>query len=145
MDAVFMMGFDAWSDGQDERRYLDSCRSSRKYREGLWWVLAEGETLLSALTTYRLSESSAGIGSIATPPALRGRGHASRLIKGVISELEQAGHARTMFLFSDIEPSFYIPFGFIALAAEKQKKPGSVCMVRCSATDVSALTAPAYF
>lgn len=139
-----MMGFDAWSDGKDAPSYLAACRSSPKYREGQWWVLSKSAELLSSLIVYRLGDGAAGIGSIATPPGVRGRGHASRLINGVIAELEQAGQTGIMFLFSDIEPSFYSKFGFVALPEEQQKKPGSVCMARCS-EGVGGLTAPAYF
>lgn len=39
MDAVYMMGFDVWSDGTAMDVYLQECRSSEKYKKGTWYVL----------------------------------------------------------------------------------------------------------
>ena len=36
---IFMMGFDAWSEGQSEADYLERCTSSPKYPQGTWYVL----------------------------------------------------------------------------------------------------------
>ena len=30
MDVIYLMGFDAWADGQDVQRYLSGCRNSPK-------------------------------------------------------------------------------------------------------------------
>jgi N-acetylglutamate synthase-like GNAT family acetyltransferase len=145
MNSIFMMGFDQWSEGKDEGSYLAECRASRKYAEGQWRVLADRGELLSSLITYRFSKTTMGIGSIATPPSLRHRGHASRLVSGVVADLEREEHARTIFLFSDIAPSFYLRFGFTALPPEQQTSPKSVCMIRRSAPKARVPKIPAYF
>ena len=145
MNSVYMMGYETWSDGKNEAQFLAECRASPKYRRGQWRVLTEGGALLSSLITYRFSARTMGIGSIATPPSLRHRGYASRLISGVVSELERHENARTIFLFSDIAPAFYRRFGFAALSAELQKSPGSVCMVRSPATKKRLPRPPKYF
>jgi predicted N-acetyltransferase YhbS len=144
MNTIFMMGFDAWSEGKDEERYLAACRASPKYRRGQWRVLTDGGALFSSLITYRFSARTMGIGSIATAASLRGRGYASRLITGVVSELEKAENARTIFLYSDIAPSFYLRFGFTALPAVGRKSPRSVCMIR-NRTMKRVPAPPAYF
>ncbi|MBI4056016.1 MAG: GNAT family N-acetyltransferase [Elusimicrobia bacterium] len=136
LDSVFMMGFDAWSGGKLKKQYLAGCHSSPKYRKGKWYVLTDSEgSLISSLITYRLSVHVAGIGSIATPPALRNHGYASRLISGVISILEVRERVQDIFLFADIAPRFYKPFGFVPLPKRHQRYPDSVCMIRSSSIE----------
>jgi predicted N-acetyltransferase YhbS len=89
----------------------------------------------------------AGIGSIAVAPENRGRGLATRLIRGVLKRLDRRGFKR-VFLFSDIAARFYEPFGFKPLPARHQKRPGSVCMVRARSTRrllAPGFTPPDYF
>ncbi len=130
LDDVYRMGFDVWGDGQSIGDYLKGCRASPKYKKGAWFVLVDQEgTLYSSLIAYSLSQNTTGIGSIATPPPLRKRGHASLLIAGVLERFEKEGFKKT-FLFSDIDPSFYEKLGFSALPEHLQKHSGSVCMIR---------------
>src|SRR5262249_3516385 len=129
LDAIYAMGVDAWSERESLEAYLAGCRASAKYQRGRWFVLANGAELLSSLIMYSLGESMAGIGSVATPPALRRRGHASALIRGVVTQLEQGG-IDTVFLFSDVAPGIYRRLGFEPLPAPLQRKAGSVCMLR---------------
>lgn len=149
LDHVYMMGFDAWGEGQAENVYLEQCRASPKYKRGRWYVLEDerGE-LLSSLITYKLGPGTAGIGSIATPPALRKRGLAARLIKDVLALLTREG-AKTVFLFSDIAPEFYESLGFRKLPASLQRYPKSACMAwGVSAAEIvnaPGFTPPAYF
>lgn len=127
---VYMMGFDAWSGGKPENEYLDACKSSSKYKTGTWYVLENEEGMLCAsLITYALSPQVQGIGSISTPAKLRRQGFASSLTSIVVSILEAEGTA-LIFLWSDIDPTFYIKLGFEALPLSQQPDPKSVCMVR---------------
>jgi ribosomal protein S18 acetylase RimI-like enzyme len=135
MAFVYMMGFDAWSGGKDARGYLAECLDSPKYAKGTWRVLSEDHWLLSSLVVFDLSPRAAGIGSIATSPDLRGRGHASRLVSMVVADLERTKDR--IFLFSDIPPEFYERLGFAVLPEQFQKKPGTACMLR--ARDFAAL------
>jgi predicted N-acetyltransferase YhbS len=130
MDEVYLNGRDAWGTGKTVAEYLDSCRNSVKYKEGEWFLLEDGAAGPAAsLTVYRLPPDAAGLGSIAVAPERRGKGLATRLIKDMLEKVDAEG-VPFVFLFSDIDPTFYAPFGFEALPAEHQKKPGSVCMIR---------------
>jgi N-acetylglutamate synthase-like GNAT family acetyltransferase len=130
MDGIYLLGRDVWGKEHDIDAYLAECRGSLKYKTGEWF-LAEGEgaRLLGALIVYRFSAESAGIGSIATAPAERRKGYASRLIEAVLQRLDEEG-VRHVFLFSDIAPRFYERFGFKPLPDERQTRAGTVCMVR---------------
>ena len=149
MDQVYMMGFDIWGEGQAERVYLEQCRASPKYKAGRWYALADERLiLLSSLVTYKIGPGAAGIGSIATPPALRRRGLATRLITDMLALLTQEG-VKTVFLFSDITPEFYEKLGFRKLPAGLQRYPKSACMAWGTPVPeiISApgFTPPAYF
>jgi predicted N-acetyltransferase YhbS len=147
-EAVFLMGRDAWGGDTSAERYVAECARSPKYARGRWLVLAAGGELLSALIVYDLGPGAAGLGSVATPPERRGRGHASRLVTLAVAALEAEGKRR-VFLHSDVGTAFYERLGFVALPARHQRKPGSACMAR--AKDLDALladpgfAAPDYF
>jgi ribosomal protein S18 acetylase RimI-like enzyme len=129
MTAIYMMGYDVWGDGRPQSPYLEQCYGSQKYKRGQWYVLADSRgNPLSSLITYKLEPNVSGIGSIATPPEMRKRGLASRLISDVLELLKRDG-VKTVFLFSDISPEFYEKFGFIRLPKELQRYPDSTCMV----------------
>jgi predicted acetyltransferase len=130
LDRIYLMGFDIWGNGNSETRYLNECRESKKYKKGIWYVLKEGEQLLSSLIVYDFGNNTFGIGSIATSPALRKQGYASQLISGVIDEIEKQSPDATFFLYSDITPEFYKRFGFVSLPAEMQKYKTTICMIR---------------
>lgn len=135
MDAVYLAGADVWQGDLSRADYLAGCRASPKYARGSWRGLFKGADapaeLLAALIIYELHPGVFGIGSVATPPERRGRGHASALIQRVVAGLESDG-ARAIFLHSDVAPTLYERLGFVALPAELQRKPGSSCMVRCA-------------
>jgi N-acetylglutamate synthase-like GNAT family acetyltransferase len=147
MDAIFLMGRDAWGKGKTVQAYLVSCRHSPKYKRGQWYALEDAERgLVSSLIVYRLSSGVAGIGSIATARKSRGNGLASRLIGDILKRLDRRG-TRRVFLFADISPRFYERFGFAALPPEYQKHPGSVCMLRerSAGGRLKAVWPPDYF
>jgi predicted N-acetyltransferase YhbS len=130
MEAIFLMGRDAWGAGKEISEYLESCRNSPKYEKGEWYLLEDGAGAPAAsLIVYRLPPDGAGIGSLAVAPEKRGKGHAARLIKDVLRRLDRR-RMSCVFLFSDIGPEFYAPFGFTALPAKHQKRAGGVCMIR---------------
>jgi N-acetylglutamate synthase-like GNAT family acetyltransferase len=142
-DEIYRMGFDVWGDGETLENYLDGCRSSPKYQQGYWYVLVDDTgTICSSLIRYSISTDTCGIGSIATPPALRKKGHASMLIVNALKLFECEGFRKT-FLFSDIESKFYEKFGFSALSHQHQNYKKSVCMVR--GVEVSAIERDAGF
>jgi hypothetical protein len=59
------------------------------------------------------------LGAIFTPAAIRGRGHASGMVRAVIEECRGRGEPLAL-LFTDIGTAFYNTFGFFALPAEEQ-------------------------
>lgn len=129
METVYLMGFDAWGQGQRQEDYLKGCRLSAKYRSGSWRVLEDRDQFLaSALLVHALSDG-AGIGSIATEPVRRRRGSAAALIRGVLCELDRSGVER-VYLHADIAPEYYERFGFRRLPDAFQSRPGSACMLR---------------
>lgn len=149
LDAVYRMGRDAWGEGRPLEDYLAACRAAPKYAAGVWWVLAgDGGLLESSLLAHEIplpdGAPAVGLGSIATPPELRGRGHASRLIAGVIRRREENDGARVFFLFSDIAPAFYERFGFAAIRP-CPKKPSSILMARADPARLAALLADTRF
>lgn len=155
LEAVYRMGYDAWGEGLALDAYLAGCRASPKYAAGTWWVLegADG-VLLSSLLAHEIALPSGapavGLGSIATPPERRGRGHASRLITAFLRAREESHATEVFFLFSDIAPAFYERFGFAALMP-CPGKPGSILMARADREKIERLLSdprfavPGYF
>lgn len=147
-DQIFMMGFDAWSNGNSESVYLNECRTSAKYLKGIWYVLIHDSKLLSSLMVYDFGNNILGIGSISTPPSLQKQGHASKLISGVISELEKLHANCSIFLYSDIGAEFYEKFNFVKLPENNQRYKKTICMVygknitRCL---LDKMNSPEYF
>ncbi|MEI8593052.1 GNAT family N-acetyltransferase [Photobacterium sp. Hal280] len=143
MDALYMMGFDAWGGGMPQAEYLAACKSSPKYAKGQWYVLAESDVPVASLILYRdqfgLKDGQAGIGSIATSPAHRRQGCASRLILGVIHHLFSTTTVTTVFLHSDIDTAFYEALGFQRISDQD----GCMFITRSPGTPLRAC--PAYF
>ena len=128
LNQIYMMGFDVWSGNATVEEYLNSCRDSKKYSQGRWIVLEKDGALLSSLIIYELNKEWAGIGSIATPKECRRQGFAAELIAGVITQLKSSAELSTVFLFSDINPTYYNRFGFVALEAKYQSNFDAVLM-----------------
>lgn len=155
LEAVYRMGYDVWGEGLALDAYLAVCRASPKYAAGTWWVSVAGDGApLSSLLAHEIplpsGPAAAGLGSIATPPELRGRGHASRLIEGFLHAREESHGTEVFFLFSDIAPAFYERFGFAALMP-CPAKPSSILMARADRKRLEAVlrdprfSAPDYF
>ena len=129
LDLVHLHGRDAWDDGSSEAHWLDTCRTSAKYAVGTWYVLeSEGRPVASLIVyedRFSLPPGTHGIGSVATLPGDRHRGHASALVRGVVADLDARG-SRAVWLFSDIDPGFYARLGFVEVRAFDD----TVCMVR---------------
>ncbi|MEQ1917849.1 MAG: GNAT family N-acetyltransferase [Elusimicrobiota bacterium] len=148
LEAVYRMGFDTWAEGRSLDAYLAACRAAPKYAGGVWWVDEDTDgRLTSSLLAHEIPLPSGapavGLGSIAAPPELRGRGHGSRLIAEVIRRREAAG-AEVFFLFSDIAPAFYQRFGFVVLGP-CAKKPASILMARAEPKRLAGLLADKQF
>lgn len=129
-DQIYLMGFDVWADGNSEEEYLAGCRNSPKYKKGTWFVLSIQGQLVSSLIIYQLDEYTVGVGSIATPLDLRGKGYASKLISSIIDTFERKNSEMRFFLYSDINPEFYEKFGFTRIDTNAQRYTTTTCMVR---------------
>ncbi|MCC4856758.1 GNAT family N-acetyltransferase [Vibrio lentus] len=142
LDDIYLTGFDVWGSQLSVDEYLASCYNSGKYQNGTWYVLIEQEQIVSSLIVYQrefgLLEGSRGLGSIATPPELRGKGYASKLINLVKDELFQDQNSKALFLHSDIDKKFYRRLGFTAIE-------GSDCMYSTSDNAEFKGAIPAYF
>lgn len=130
LESIFLMGFDAWSNGCSFKEYLDSCFNSEKYQRGQWKVLTDGRRLLSSLIIYPLKEIWFGIGSIATPVEMRNQGWGSKITLEISKQLESSGKAQAIFLFADIKPEYYKKLEFVPLPLASQEYQSSTCMVR---------------
>ncbi len=119
MDAVYMMGFDAFAEGLAVEAYLAGCRAAPKYRLGRWYVLeVEGRTV-SSLICYEghfgLAARAVGIGSVATEVGARRRGYAAALIKAVVAAYRARGDVDAFYLHADVDPEIYRRLGFRTL------------------------------
>lgn len=142
LDSIYEMGFDVWSDGLSKDEYLSCCRNSGKYSKGTWFVLVEKEQVISALIVYSgtfgLQEGSFGLGSVATPPKLRHKGYASKLVNLVKAELFAHQNGKVLYLHSDIDQQFYRRLGFVGIE-------GSDCMYIASDDAEFKGSIPDYF
>ncbi len=131
LETIFMMGFDTWHNGMSQRRYLNELMSSSKYPQGQWYVLENEGELVSSLIVYRqgfdLLPECWGVGSVATPPALRRRGYAEKMIRHVIG-LARRAEVRGIYLFSGVGTGYYGKFGFECVEAA-QPEGQAPCMV----------------
>ena len=105
-----------------QRRLADSREAGRRYQ---LFGLFEGDRLLSAMKAYDLRGGYAGaqlrllgIGAVYTPPALRRRGHARRMLELAIDDHRSRGYDAAV-LFSDIGGAYYERLGFRALESEE--------------------------
>ncbi len=142
---MYRLGYDAWGDGNGLDAYLATCRASRKYAEGVWWIHAAADGApASALLSHDIplpsGSPAVGLGSIATAPEFRGRGFASRLIEDVIVRHERDAGTEVFFLFSDIAPAFYERFRF-STVMPCPRKPESLLMARAEPKKLAGLLA----
>jgi len=98
-----------------QRRLADSREAGQRYH---LLGLFDGERLLSAMKAYDLAGSYGGtplrvfgIGAVFTPPPLRRRGHARRMLELALSEHRSRGYDAAV-LFSDIGCGYYERLGF---------------------------------
>ncbi|MBY7142963.1 GNAT family N-acetyltransferase [Virgibacillus sp. NKC19-3] len=153
MDAIYAMGYDVWGDDLPMEKYINSCRSSTKYKKGTWYVYEDTQTgsKLSSLIVYHLDPIEGlivrGIGSISTPVHCRNNGYASALIKMVLQALKEKEQCNHFFLYSDIGSAFYERLHFKVLPLSKQKSKDSVCMYYSELYDGDAISfdIPDYF
>lgn len=148
LEQVYKMGFATWNEGESEQDYLRTCRNSTMYQAGSWFVGEHQRTIVASLIVYdhgfKLPDNSVGIGSVATHHNHRHKGYASSLVSEVVSRYRAQGK-RGVYLFSDIDPTFYKRLGFKPITA-KQRYEDTVSMVNVfGANDDLYGHAPEYF
>ena len=131
LEALWLMGYDAWGRGDPPDHYLDRCRQSEHYRSGAWYVLTASGTPVSSLIVYRvgfaLPSGCTGIGSVATAPDSRGQGYATTLVGEVTRRLGEDG-VRGVYLHSEVGAAFYAALGYRPTDPPGNDS-GSICMV----------------
>ena len=94
-------------------------------QSGVWYVLVVDEKPVSSLIVYSdlfgLGQGCFGIGSLATDPAMRGKGFGSQLLCGVTEMLLNAPNTVATFLHADIGHHYYERLGY-------RRIPGGDCM-----------------
>lgn len=117
---------------------MNDCRSSIKYRKGIWYVLERNDELLSSVVMYKLPSLNnlltIGIGSLATRENKRMNGYSSRLLKFLMKEYIKQSKISIFVLFSEVDTHFYEKFVFRVLSSHLQYYSGSHCMVKCENT-----------
>src|SRR5688572_10123165 len=116
-----------WSDGLEHEAYAEFVRALRRTawaRAGSYRFVTlrgEGGRVLSAMKLYRFTARAGGravtlggVGALFTPPEVRGRGHAARLLERAHDEMAARGDAAAL-LHSEIGAAYYRRFGYRAL------------------------------
>jgi len=138
-----MMGYDVWGGLDSKENYIKGCTAREKFHKGRWYCLENNSVLLSSLIVYRnclgLPEYHCGVGSIATTPSQRRKGHATQLIKQYIASLKN-GNTEGVYLFSDIATIMYSKLGFTMV--KKYEEQG---LMHLSLTGGRASAIPKYF
>jgi GNAT superfamily N-acetyltransferase len=100
---------------------LETARSGYGRRHYRTIGLFDGTTLVASFKRYErsirdgeLELQAIGFGAVYTPAEFRGRGYASFMLAAELDAARSAG-CELAYLFSDIRPQFYTPFGFVEL------------------------------
>lgn len=141
LDKVYAMGYDVWGEGKTYQEYIEECRSSVKYKKGIWYILSvDGETVSSCILYY-LTGNTIGIGSLATVSEKRGLGYASSLLNEILNRKKDYLY----FLWSDITTTLYENVGFVVLEDIYQTHKGSSLMYYPSNYKIDFDNLPNYF
>jgi hypothetical protein len=119
----------AWGEGLSLEAYLrreDRLRAVAVPRLGMrtWFLVGAGDPVLSSCETFTLPSvvreertetwgHGYGVASVFTEPALRGRGHATRMLDLVCQTLAAEPGAQAVVLFSDVGAAQYARSGFV--------------------------------
>ena len=127
---LFQEGYKEWSKNRTFEQY---CIDNSKDDEiGTRYVIEEDGQVVSSTVLLRLKSINEhnvyGLGSILTSKDHRGKGYGIELIKKCIDLVYNS----IIFLFSDINPSYYEKFGFRILPKYLQKCEKSICMAYCN-------------
>ncbi|QDR79935.1 GNAT family N-acetyltransferase [Sporomusa termitida] len=129
---LFQEGYKEWSKSRTFEQYCID--NSKDDAIGTRYVIEESGQILSSAVLMRLNSIKGkdvyGLGSILTSKNHRGKGYGSELVKKCINLIPN--NNIIIFLYSDINPSYYEKLGFQILPKELQKYENSVCMAYCN-------------
>lgn len=154
---VYQMGYKEWSKGRTVGQYVKENQKEEDY--GIRYVYVDQTNkiigsmiiLLLKIKIFDQELSFYGLGSIVIDQDYRGIGFGKEMLNACLSHIDKQNKQPIVILYSDIDPSFYRPFGFMELPGHLQRSPKSTCMVRCSLDiyhEISKLPItqiPAYF
>ena len=124
--------FAAWGSTLTPEQYM---QREARLRAHAWpraamktWLLTEGDAVLASCETYRMGAAYA-VASVFTEQALRGRGHASQLMKLLEARIrELSPEAQAIVLYSDVGAPIYERGGYVARPAQDREwaaQPGT--------------------
>lgn len=148
LSRVFRLTYDLGAGGS-MTRHVVACKRDRKLRSGTQFVLEdEGGEFVATLTAqvYRHPPVATAIGitNLFVPEPLRRRGHATRLLDGMLDHFLDEGQS-VFYLLSDIGPAFYAGFGFRPLPLHYEPAPDCLPMLRCPPEDWDRLSTQTQF
>lgn len=160
IEARSRLTFAVWGNGITLAQYLERERALAETafaRRGLrTWLLEDDRGgVLASCETYRMASALDGVrgeahgfASVFVEPRLRGRGHASALIRAVLDVLRSEG-AQAAHLFSEVGTSLYGALGFRARPIHARRfrpAPGPVEAVArtFSRADAESVLAPRF-
>jgi GNAT superfamily N-acetyltransferase len=130
LDQILGLTLDIWHEGLTERAYAQWNAAQLRTPWGRahlqrFALVDDAGHLLATAKRYRYRVRldgrigwMAGIGAVFTPPLRRGKGYASQLVERLL-EMERRDGALLAGLFSEIGPSFYERFGFVAVPLDE--------------------------
>jgi GNAT superfamily N-acetyltransferase len=126
---VLPFGHDAWGAGKSLADFVASYAHSRDHLRGTRYLLESLEgRALAGLNTLRFRRGLVGIASVATNPTERRRGHATRLLSGVMALWRDTDPATRFLLFSEVDPAIYERVGFGRVPDANQHHLPSIAM-----------------
>jgi RimJ/RimL family protein N-acetyltransferase len=131
VDELFKEAYKVWSKNRTFQQYCID--NSKEDAYGTRYVIEDMKEIVSSLILLNLDSIKGrkvyGIGSVLTSPKHKGKGYATELLKRTISTVNDG--VAVIFLYSELEPSFYERFHFRVLPRNLQKDKESICMVLC--------------
>lgn len=129
---LFQEGFKIWNKGRTFEKYCVD--NSKEDSFGTRYGIEVGGNIVSSLILLRLGhidqDTVYGIGSVLTFGGHLGNGYAKELIRDCMTKAQEED--KYIFLYSEINPSFYERFEFRQLPDYLQKNDKAVCMVSCN-------------
>lgn len=129
---LFQDGYKVWHKGRTFEKYCID--NSKEDSYGVRYVIEENNNIVTSLILLKLNKIGDcmvyGIGSVLTKTDYAGKGYATCLLKSCLDKILEKN--RYVFLYSEIDKSFYERLQFKPLPDQLQKDRKAVCMVSCS-------------